>query len=96
MQQAEALALMSRGLGAQLRPPRTVDRPVSVYLPFYQLHIIKNGFDIQPPLYGCNASPMNGAGQPLASTFPRFPSSAVRSLFVAILNGYRSLNSVVV
>ena len=27
MQQAEALAPMSSGLGAQLRPPRTVDRP---------------------------------------------------------------------
>lgn len=43
------------------------------------------GCNVQPPLYGCKASPMNGAGQPLESTFPKFPKSVKRSLFVAIV-----------
>jgi hypothetical protein len=40
--------------------------------------------DLQPPLKGCKTSPMNGAGQPPASTFWRLPRSVKRSSLVAM------------
>jgi hypothetical protein len=40
--------------------------------------------DLQPPLKGYKNSPMNGAGQPPASTFWRLPRSVKRSSLVAM------------
>jgi len=51
--------------------------------------------DSQPPLKGYKTSPMNGAGQPPASTFRRFPRRVRRSSLVAMISSSLALSFVV-